>query len=160
MGGRILPGTLPKREIGADMGKYSELHIQLEQKVDTFLKDQSEENSSLLIAEFTKLILEDADILIDGIPDDEEPGKYDPSGFEGPDHRFYFHMFTSKLRFDDSDAKNPMVTKLKAVLDQVFVNEQLGGFSVNYKNGEGTVLITKEDIYHGLQAAIEASQKH
>jgi hypothetical protein len=142
------------------MGKYSELHLQLEQQVNAFLADQSEQNSGMLVAEFTKLILEDADILIDGIPDEEEPGKYDPSGFEGPDHRFYFHLFTSKLRFDESYAKNPMVTKLKAVLDQVFVNEQLGGFSLNYKKGQGTVLITKEDIYEGLRVAIEAAQKH
>jgi hypothetical protein len=141
------------------MGKYSELHLQLEQKAKSFLLDQSDENSSLLIAEFTKLILEDADVLIDGIPDDDDPGKFDPSGFEGPDQRFYFHIFTSKLRFDESDAKNPMVTKLKAILDQIFVNQQLGGFSINYKNGEGTVLITKEDIYDGLRVAIEAAQK-
>lgn len=142
------------------MGKYSELHLPLEQKAQNFLADQSDDNSNLLIAEFTKLILEDADILIDGLPDEEEPGKYDPSGFEGPDQRFYFHMFTSKLRFDESDSKHPMVTKLKAVLDQVFANEQVGGFSLNYKKGAGTVLITKEDIYHGLQAAVEASKKH
>lgn len=142
------------------MGKYSELHLQLEQKAQNFLLDQSEENSSLLIAEFTKLILEDADILIDGIPDDEEPDKYDPSGFEGPDQRFYFHIFTSKLRFDESDAQRPMVTKLKAVLDQVFANDQVGGFSLNYKKNAGTVLITKEDIYDGLKAAVEAAQKH
>lgn len=142
------------------MGKYSELHLQLEQKANAFLKDQSDENSRLLIAEFTKLILEDADILIDGMEDDEEPGKYDPSGFEGPDQRFYFHMFTSKIRFDESNAAHPMVTKLKAVLDQVFANDQLGGFSLNFKNGEGTVLITKEDIYAGLQAAVAAGARH
>ena len=142
------------------MGKYSELHLQLEQKANAFLCDQSDTTSSQLIAEFTKLILEDADVLIDGIPDDDEPGKFDPSGFEGPDQRFYFHIFTSKLRFDESDATRPMVTKLKAVLDQVFANESLGGFSLNFKKGEGTVLITKEDIYDGLRAAIEAAQKH
>lgn len=142
------------------MGKYSEIHIQLEQRAKDFLQDQSDENSSLLIAEFTKLILEDADILIDGIPDEDEPGKYDPSGFEGPDQRFYFHLFTSKLRFDESDAQNPMVTKLKAVLDQIFANPQLGGFSINYRNGQGTVLITKEDIYDGLTSAIGFLQEH
>lgn len=142
------------------MGKYSELHLPLEQKVNMFLADQSDTNSSLLIAEFTKLILEDADILIDGIPDDEEPGKFDPSGFEGPDQRFYFHIFTSKLQFDQSEATRPMVTKLKAVTDQVFANENVGGFSLNYKNNQGTVLITKEDIYDGLRVAIEAAQKH
>lgn len=142
------------------MAKYSELHLQLEQKLNQYLAEQTDENSSLLIAEFTKLILEDADILIDGSPDEEEPDKYDPSGFEGPDHRFYFHMFTSKLRFDESEAEKPMVTKLKGVLDQVFSNEALGGFSLNYKKNAGTVLITKEDIYQGLQTAIEAAQKH
>jgi hypothetical protein len=31
--------------------------------------------------------------------------------------------------------RDPMVTKLKAVLDQVFANDQLGGFSLNYRNG-------------------------
>lgn len=142
------------------MAKYSELHLQLEQKLNQYLADQTDKNSSLLIAEFTKLILEDADILIDGSPDEEELDKYDPSGFEGPDHRFYFHMFTSKLRFDESEAEKPMVTKLKGVLDQVFSNEALGGFSLNYKKNAGTVLITKEDIYQGLQTAIEAAQKH
>lgn len=142
------------------MGKYSELHLQLEQQVNVFLANQSKNNSAMLVAEFTKLVLEDADILIDGIPDEEEPGKYDPSGFEGPDHRFYFHLFTSKLRFDESDAKKPMVTKLKTVLDQILVNEQLGGFSLNYQKGQGTVLITKEDIYEGLRAAIERAQQH
>lgn len=141
------------------MGKYSELHLQLEQRSKEFLNDQSEENSNLLIAEFTKLILEDADVLIDGTVDEDEPNKYDPSGFEGPDQRFYFHIFTSKLRFDESDAKNPMVTSLQPMLNQVFANDKIGGFSLNYRNGYGTVLITKEDIYHGLESVVEATKK-
>ena len=45
------------------MGKYSELHLQLEQKATAFLCDQSDTNSSQLIAEFTKLILEDGAVI-------------------------------------------------------------------------------------------------
>lgn len=137
------------------MGKYSEIHFKLEQYANAFLQQQTEENSGLLISEFVRLILNDADVLFDGIEDKEHPGMFEPSGYEGPDGRFYFHLFTSKLRFDDSDAKNPMVAKLKGILDQVFANEQVGGISLNYKAGSGTILISKEDIFEGLQAVIQ-----
>ncbi len=140
------------------MGKYSELHLKLEKLADQFLRDQSDANSNLLIAEFTRLILSDADVLIDGSEDPDHPGKYDPSGYEGPDHRFYFHIFTSKLRFDDSEAKNPMVTRLQGLLSPIFDNEYLGGVSLNYKAGAGTILISKEDIMKGLQAALKAAE--
>jgi hypothetical protein len=142
------------------MARFSELHLRLEELSQKFLKDQSEENSALLIAEFTRLILNDADVLIDGSQAaGAVKGQVIPSGYTGPDGRFYIHIFTSKIRFDDSDAKHPNLTKLKGLCQSVFDNEKLGGFSLNYKPGEGTILLSKEDIMDGLQAVIASRKK-
>jgi len=144
--------------MGDFMGKYSEIHIKLEELVNNFLECQSDENSSLIISEIVNLIVKDADVLIDGNESKTYPGQYEPSGYEGNDGRFYFHVFTSKLRFDESDAKKPMVCKLNSILNSVFNNEYLGGISLNYQKGKGTVLVSKEDIKEGLEVALNAKK--
>lgn len=133
------------------MATLNELHLQLEQKVQNFLQDESEENSSLLIAEIIRLLAMDAEVVIAGNPVEGQPGMTDPAGYYGPDGRFYFHVFTSRLRFNESGAEHPCMTKLKYLLDQAFSNETIGGLSLNYQKGKGTVVISKEDIMGALQ---------
>ena len=137
------------------MATLNELHLQLEQKVQDFLKDQTEENSSRLVMEVIRLLGMDAEVVIAGEPVADHPELTDPAGYYGPDGRFYFHVFTSRLRFNESGAQHPCMTKLKFLLDQVFTNEKIGGLSLNYKKGEGTVVIAKEDIMNALQCLSE-----
>lgn len=133
------------------MATLNELHWQLEQRVQEFLADQTEENSSRLIMEVIRLLAMDAEVVIAGSPVPDHPEMTDPAGYYGPDGRFYFHVFTSRLRFNESGAEHPCMTKLKFLLDQVFSNNTIGGLSLNYKKGEGTVVITKEDLMMALQ---------
>lgn len=136
------------------MARFSELHLKLEELAEKFLKDQTDENSAAIVAEITRLIITDADILIDGIPVEGLTGQVQPGGYTGPDGRFYIHIFSSRIQFDMSGAANPMITKLKSLLDMVFANDAVGGLSLNYKKEKGTILITKEDIMAGLSAAV------
>lgn len=133
------------------MATLNELHWQLEQRVQEFLADQTEENSSRLIMEVIRLLAMDAEVVIAGSPVPDHSEMTDPAGYYGPDGRFYFHVFTSRLRFNESGAEHPCMTKLKFLLDQVFSNDTIGGLSLNYKKGEGTVVITKEDLMMALQ---------
>ena len=95
------------------MATLNELHLQLEMKVQKFLEDESDENSSLIIAEIIRLLAMDAEVVIAGNPVEGKEGLTDPAGYYGPDGRFYFHIFTSRLRFNESGAEHPYMTKLK-----------------------------------------------
>ena len=50
------------------MATLNELHLQLEMKVQKFLEDESDENSSLIIAEIIRLLAMDAEVVIAGNP--------------------------------------------------------------------------------------------
>lgn len=124
--------------------------LNLEYQADKFLKDPSETNESDLMAEITRVIIEDADIIIDG--EVLEDGMIDPQHIEVEmDHRFYFHIYTSKLRFDACGAKKPYVLKLKDLLDPIFQEDTFGGITINYKKGDEVVIVSKENIYESMQ---------
>lgn len=140
------------------MATLNELHLQLEMKVQKFLEEESDENSSLIIAEIIRLLAMDAEVVIAGNPVEGKVGLTDPAGYYGPDGRFYFHVFTSRLRFNESGAEHPYMTKLKFLLEQAFTNDTIGGLSLNYKKGKGTVVITKEDIMEALKQMTGATE--
>lgn len=133
------------------MNTYSDIHFELEKRAEQMKKEESEEAGKAVVEELIHLILKDADILISGIAHEGEKGAVDPAGFYGPSGKFYVHIFSSKLSFDHSGFSNPMLTKLKELLDQIFEREEIGGLSLNYNPQNGTILIHKKDIEDGLE---------
>lgn len=124
--------------------------LNLEYQSDKFLHDPCEKNEAELMDEIVRVIIEDADIIIDG--EVLESGMIDPAHIEVEmDHRFYFHIYTSKLRFDACGAKKPYVLKLKALLDPIFQEDTFGGITINYKKGDEVVIVSKENIYDAMQ---------
>lgn len=126
------------------------INLKLEYLTDKFLKDSSEENSRELLDEITHVIIEDGEVLIDG--EKMADGQIDPAHIEVEiDHRFYFHVYTSKIAFDRCHGKSAYVIHLKNLLDPLFGNDTFGGITLNYTKGEKVVLISKEEIYGSLQ---------
>lgn len=126
------------------------INLKLEYLTDKFLKDSSDENSRELLDEITHVILENGEVLIDG--EKMADGQIDPAHIEVEiDHRFYFHVYTSKIAFDRCHGKSAYVIPLKNLLDPLFGNDTFGGITLNYTKGEKVVLISKEEIYGSLQ---------
>lgn len=126
------------------------INLKLEYLTEKFLKDSSDANSRELLDEITHVILEDGEVLIDG--EKMADGQIDPAHIEVEiDHRFYFHVYTSKIAFDRCHGKNAYVITLKKLLDPIFQNDSFGGITLNYTSGARTVLISKEEIYGSLQ---------
>lgn len=126
------------------------INLKLEYLTDKFLKDSSEENSRELLDEITHVIIENGEVLIDG--EKMADGQIDPAHIEVEiDHRFYFHVYTSKIAFDRCHGHNAYVIPLKNLLDPLFQNNTFGGITLNYTKGERVVLISKEEIYGSLQ---------
>ena len=123
--------------------------MNLEYYADEYLKEQSEENERKMMSEIVKTIIEDSEIIIDGEKMDD--GSVDPCHIQvETDDRFYFHVYTSKKRFDSCNGKNAYVLTLKDLLQPIFQEDTFGGITLNYKKGEEVVLITKENIYHSM----------
>ena len=126
------------------------INLKLEYLTDKFLKDSTDENSRELLDEITHVIIENGEVLIDG--EKMADGQIDPAHIEVElDHRFYFHVYTSKIAFDRCHGKNAYVIPLKNLLDPIFQNDTFGGITLNYVKGDKTVLISKEEIYGSLQ---------
>lgn len=126
------------------------INLKLEYLTDKFLKDSNEANSKELLSEITHMIIEDAQVLIDG--EKMADGQIDPAHIKVEiDHRYYFHVYTSKIAFDKCNGKNAYVIPLKSLLDPIFQNETFGGITLNYTKGKKVVLVSKEEIYGSLQ---------
>lgn len=128
------------------MSKFEDIHLELELKANTFRENPTEENGDLIIQEIVKLINEDSNIMIDGVPADNNPTITVPSGYYAPDGRFYIHIFSSKVSFETSTAEHPMMTHMKPLYGFMEENEQIGGFSLNHTKETGAILITREDL--------------
>lgn len=131
------------------MNDYRDIHYKLDILAQEMKENESEENGKKVVEELCELIIQDSMLLISGV--DHGYGLVDPNGFYGPDHRFYIHVFSSKLRFDESKYVNPMLAKLNELLASIFQNEEIGGLSLDYSPSGGTILIQKEDILNCLQ---------
>jgi hypothetical protein len=118
----------------------------LEILTNAFLNDASEEKGNEMISALADLIAQNTEILCDGIPSPVNPNVTVPSGYYGPDKRFYVHVFTSKKKFDESTASHPMWTHLKPLYEMLAKEKQYGGFSLNHRKNAGTVLITMDDL--------------
>lgn len=130
------------------------INLKLEYLTDRFLKDPGEASSNELMDEITHIIIEDGEVLIDG--EKMSDGQVDPAHIEvETDHRFYFHVYTSKIAFDRCRGKNAYVIHLKNLLDPIFQNDTFGGITLNYTKGKETVLISKEEIYDSLQTYLK-----
>lgn len=133
------------------MSKFEDLHLELELKAKAFRNDPTEENGNLIIEEIVHMIQEDSSILVDGVPSDVNPTVIIPSGYYANDNRFYVHIFSSKLSFEESKATNPLFTHMKGLWNFILENEQIGGFSLNHTKESGAILITREDIIPNLK---------
>ncbi len=121
--------------------------MNLEFYADQYLKEANEKNEKKLMEEIVRLILADENIIIDGIKN--EDGSVDPSYIQvDTDNRFYFHVYTSKKRFDESGGKQAFVLSLKSLFEPIFNDDSFGGISLNYKKGQEVVLISKENTYN------------
>lgn len=126
------------------------INLKLEYLADKFLKDPVKANSDELLEEVTHIIVENGEVLIDG--EKMADGQIDPAHIEvETDHRFYFHVYTSRIAFDRCHGRNAYVIPLKNLLDPIFQNDTFGGITLNYIKGEKTVLVSKEEIYGSLQ---------
>ena len=128
------------------MSKFEDLHLELQILTEEFRKDPCDENGDKIIAEIKKLIKNDASILVDGVASDVNPNVIVPSGYYANDGRFYIHIFSSKVAFDASTAKNPFFTHMHGLVTFIQENKQIGGFSLNHTQETGAVLITREDL--------------
>lgn len=134
------------------------LNLKLEYLTDRFLKDASASNSRELLDEVVHVILEEGQVLIDG--EKMADGQIDPAHIEVEiDHRFYFHVYTSKIAFDKCHGRNAYVISLRKLLEPIFQNDTFGGITLNYTKGEKTVLISKEEIYDSLQKYLKKQAK-
>ncbi len=121
--------------------------MKLEFYADQYLKDSNENNEKKLMEEIVKVILSDENIIIDGKKN--EDGSVDPSCIQvDTDQRFYFHVYTSKNRFDACNGKQAYVLTLKALFEPIFNDDSFGGITLNYKKGQEVVLISKENTYN------------
>ncbi len=128
--------------------------MNLEYYADEYLKQQSEENEKKMMEEVIKAIIEDKQVLIEG--DVLEDGSIDPSHMlVDTDNRYYFHVYTSKNRFDKCSNKKAYVLPLKDLVEPIFQEDTFGGITINYKKGEQVVLITKENIYYCMNQLLE-----
>ncbi len=119
----------------------------LEYYADQYLKEANENNEKKLMEEIVRIILTDENIIIDGKKN--EDGSVDPKCIQvETDDRFYFHVYTSKNRFDQCGGEQAFVLTLKALFDSIFQDEQFGGITVNYKKGQEVVLVSKENTYN------------
>lgn len=131
------------------MSDFRDIHYKLDQLVEEMKKNESDENGKKVIEEICQLIIQDSMLIICGV--NHGDGMVDPNGFYGPDHRFYFHVFSSKLRFDASKYTDPMLVRITELMQVIFTNDEIGGISLDYDPKDGTVLIQKEDILNCLQ---------
>ncbi len=123
-------------------------HTRLDQLYERFAADQSDENSSQLIAEIVRLCAGEAEIIGAGITKD---GMTQPEGYYASDGRFYFHIFSGPERFEQSSADHPVQVRISDLYETARKYTQTGGFSLNYKRTGGTLLISKEDIAEGME---------
>lgn len=131
--------------------------LNLEYHAEKFLNNPDQKNEKELMDEIVKVLIEDAEIIIDGEVLDS--GMIDPAHIEvQTDQRFYFHVYTSKLRFDACNGKHPYVLKLTALLDPIFKEETFGGITLNYKKDDEVVIISKENIYEAMQEYLTSSK--
>lgn len=126
--------------------KQGELHLQMEILAQDFRDNPCDEIGDKLLESLAHIIENNEMVLIDGIPSPVNPTVTVPSGYYAKDGRFYFHIFSSKKSFDESSAANPMLTHMEGLMKLLEDNRQVGGFSLNQKLGEGTILLTREDI--------------
>lgn len=131
--------------------KQGELHLQLEILAHDFRENPNDETGDRLLQSLAHIIENNEMILIDGIPSPVNPTITVPSGYYAKDGRFYFHIFSSKKSFEESSAQNPMLTHMEGLMKLLEDNEQTGGFSLNQKQGEGTILLTREDIAEAME---------
>ena len=126
------------------------MNTKLEYYADAFLKNQDAETEEKMMHEIICCIVEDKEILIDGTK--MEDGSVDPSHIQvdTDENRFYFHVYTSKNRFDMCHAKTAYVLKLKDLLTPIFNEKTFGGITLNYQKNEGVILVSKENIYTHL----------
>ncbi len=129
-------------------------NLKLEFLTDKFLHDPSDKQNKALMDEIVHLLIEDARIIIDG--EQLEDGQIDPAHIEVElDHRFYFHVYTSRIAFDKCHGKKPYVLTLKSLLDPIFNEETFGGITLNYEKGQEVVLVSKENIIEALQTYLQ-----
>lgn len=126
--------------------KQGELHLELEIHAQDFRENPNDETGDKLLQSMVHIIKNNEMVLIDGIPSPVNPTITVPSGYYAKDGRFYFHIFSSKKSFDESSAHNPMLTHMEGLMKLIKDNSQVGGFSLNQKQGEGTILLTREDL--------------
>lgn len=131
--------------------KQGELHLQLEILAQDFRDNPCDESGDKLLRALAYIIKNNEMILIDGIPSPVNPTVTVPSGYYAKDGRFYFHIFSSRQSFEESSASNPMLTHMEGLMKLLEDNRQAGGFSLNQKQGKGTILLTREDISDTLE---------
>lgn len=136
------------------------MNTKLEYYADAFKKNQDEINEEKMMQEIILCIIDDKDILIDGTR--MEDGSIDPAHIQvdTDDNRFYFHVYTSKTRFDACKAKKAYVLKLKNLLTPIFQEDTFGGITINYSKNEEVVLVTKENIYSHLNAYLLENKRN
>lgn len=131
--------------------KQGELHLQLEILANDFRQNMDEKTGEKILSAFVQIIRNNESILIDGIPSPINPDIIVPSGYYAKDGRFYFHIFSSRQSLEASSASNGILTHMDGLMKLMEDNPQVGGFSLNQRANEGTILLTREDIDEQLR---------
>lgn len=135
--------------------KQKELHLELEILANDFRENPNDETGDKMLRALARIIEDNDTILIDGIPSPINPTVTVPSGYYAKDGRFYFHIFSSRQSFEASSAGNAMHARMEGLMKLMEDNPQVGGFSLNQRAGEGTILLTREDIMDTLRKGNE-----
>ncbi len=124
------------------------LELALDILSQQFLEHPTQENGDLLVKEISRLIREHKNILIDVIDTGKET---QPSGYMGPDGKFYIHIFSSQERFAMSTATNPAIVDIAQLYTLFHTNPMIGGFSLNHIRNQGTIRITQDELNNILK---------
>ena len=119
---------------------------ELKKALEAYTANPDQTNTDKLVKGFASMIKTNAELYIDAIPSPINPNVDVPSGFNGPDGKFYVHVFTDKEALHAVTERNGKPVHLQALNAFVLKNQQIGGYSLN-PHGTSAVLITNEDLH-------------
>lgn len=126
--------------------RLEELCVKLIEKEETSVADE-------IVEEAVRIIVEEKNIMIDG--EVMEDGSVDPTHLlVDLDNRYYFNVYTSAEKFRECDGAHAYVLPLAELMRPIYEEESFGGIAINHKKGDQMILISKEELYEGLQKRI------
>ena len=125
------------------MANRNGMHLTFELASEKYRKDPSAENGDRVVRELTNIILRHEDIIFEGV---DTPTGTQPGGFQAPDGKFYFHIFTGSLHFTEELTGRKLIARAQTLWDIVVQNPSVGGFSINHGDAQGAILVMQEEI--------------